>query len=296
MFLVTGLDGLVSSSLIAVLLDSGQEFAVLTRRCQNPAQYPYPVIVADLLNPEETSARLSGLAFDAVFHAAAAMDGVADVQLDNAGNYLNAVMTKNLLAGLDAASVGTFVQTSSIDVYGPETFGRPVTEDSPLMPATDYGKSKLASETIVRRWSAASMRPALILRVTQMFGEKDRTGKFIPAVMKKIKAGLPVTVFGDGKDLRDYLYSHDAARLALNLCQKGCRGTFNLASGTSRSLRDMLEKIVLISGKTVDVNYQKRVGQRVDYRLDTDKLMSALPRFRFTDIDEALRKTYDHIL
>jgi UDP-glucose 4-epimerase len=296
MLLVTGQEGLLSSALISVLHDSGHEVVVLTRRCEAPCQYPYKVIIADLLNAEQVKNSLAGLAFKGVFHAAAAMDGVAAQQTDDAGHYLNAVMTKNLLDALEPGALGKFVQVSSIDVYDPAALSVPVTECSGVKPSTEYGRSKLVSEETLQQWSLNCGVPNLILRVTQVFGEKDRTRKFIPSVIKRIKSGLPVDVFGDGEDLRDYIYSHDVARLTHELFRKGCCGTFNLATGTSRSLKELLNKIVLVSGRDIEVNYGQRKQKQLDYRFDVGKLMTALPGFEWTDFDKALRRTYDHIL
>ncbi|MEN8729693.1 MAG: NAD(P)-dependent oxidoreductase [Desulfuromonadales bacterium] len=296
MLLVTGLDGLVSSALISVMNDAGDDLVVLTRRCAEPHRYPCKIITADLLHATQIKECLAGLAFDVVFHAAAAMDGVAETQTDSAGNYMNAVMTANLLDALEVRALRKFVQISSIDVYNPEALREPVTETTDVKPATEYGKSKLASERKVQQWSRTCGVPNLILRVTQVFGEKDRTRKFIPSAIKRIKAGLPVEIFGNGEDLRDYIYSHDVAHLALELFRKDCGGIFNIATGTSRSLGELLREIILVSGKEVEVQYSSRRQKKLDYRFDTGKLKKALPGFELTDFNRALRQTYDHLL
>jgi UDP-glucose 4-epimerase len=239
---------------------------------------------------------LAGLPFKGVFHAAAAMDGVAETQTDAAGNYLNAVMTANLLDALETRVLRKFVQVSSVDVYDPEALQVPVSESSDVNPATEYGKGKLASEKMVQQWSRACGVPNLILRVTQVFGEQDRTRKFIPSVIKMIKTGQPVEVFGDGKDLRDYIYSQDVARIARELFREDLSGIFNLATGTSRSLAELLRQIILFSGKEVEVHYNSRRQKKLDYRFDTGKLKQALPDLEWTDFNRALRRTYDHIL
>ena len=295
MLLVTGLDGLLSSSMIRSILDSGQDLVVLTRQCLDATSFPHPVIVADLLNPEQVKACLSGRKFEGVFHVAAAMDGVSDHQVDHFGGYINSVMTNNLLEALGPDRVDKFVLVSSIDVYDPAAFSSPVTETAKLKPATDYGKSKLESELRVQKWSQQYGVPTLILRVTQVFGAKDRTRKFIPSVIRKIKSGLPVEVFGEGDDLRDYLYCHDFARLAMQLYQKNADGIFNLATGVSQSLNEVLEAIVRVSGKEVAVNYHQRTTQKLDYRFDNSKLIETVPDFKFTEMDRALHETYVHL-
>ena len=85
------------------------------------------------------------------------------------------------------------------------------------------------------------------------------------------------------------------ARLALALYQKNAAGVYNLATCTSRSLKEVLETIILISGREVAVRYNARNRERLDYRFDNRKLTSLLPDFKFTDFDRALQETYDHI-
>jgi len=295
MHLITGLNGILSSALIQTFLESAQEISVLTRGCDNPKQYPFCVIEADLLDLEQTSRCLEDLKIDGIIHSAAAMHGVAISQFDNAGNYLNSVMTRNLLKSLEGNLPERFVLVSSVDVYGPEAYQNPANESSELNPVTDYGKSKLESEYLVEQWSETHKLSSLILRLTQIFGPNDRTHKFIPSVIRNIKSDQPVDLFGEGEDLRDYIFSRDAARLVLDLYEKNAEGVYNLATGTSRTLREVLNKIIFISGKKIEVRYKTRNRKRLDYRFDNSKLTSFLPDFKFSDFDKALRETYDLI-
>ena len=223
------------------------------------------------------------------------MDGVVDTQIDSSGNYLNVRMTKNLVAALTSCPPSHFTFISSIDVYDPSVFAQSVTEKAELSPATEYGKSKLESEQVVEDWARVLDITPLILRVTQIYGEKDRTRKLIPSVISRIKDGKAVQLFGDGSDLRDYIYSRDVARLALELHKKNASGIYNLTTGQSRSLEEVIGQLICISGEKVEIEYHERSKKRVDYRFDCRKVASILPDFEFTDFKKSLRDTYDHM-
>jgi nucleoside-diphosphate-sugar epimerase len=223
---------------------------------------------------------LHGVDFDAVCHAAAHIPGQG--KADYAPNVR---MTEHLLQSLDRR-LSVFCFISTLDVYGPPA--GVLTEGSPLAPSTPYAESKLRCEELVRAYAASTGTPLLVLRMTHLYGPGERPLKFIPKAIAAAVDGRPITVYGDGADLRDYLYVDDAAHAVAGVLGKPVAGTYNVASGTSVSIRDVAERIASMTGGRIE--YLPREKPRVDYRFDTRALQQTTGFVPRVPLEEGLRR------
>ena len=200
----------------------------------------------------------------------------------------NVQMAWNLVSGARDENVDSLIYFSSVDVYG-RSPRLPMSETTPLDPDTWYGLSKATSEWIVRE-ELGTKRPTCILRLPGIFGcaPNDRSviGRFVSTIRQEGK----VYLHGDGEVLRDYVFASDLCRAVEHLVARRVSGTFNLATGTSVSLRQILEAIRVVLGVDFEVVHLPADAERsFDMRYDTAKLSAALGEFDFSPLSAGIR-------
>jgi UDP-glucose 4-epimerase len=184
------------------------------------------------------------------------------------------------------------VYFSSTAVYGDATTNLAITEDAPLAPNSLYAHAKVAAEGALRHAAERAGVPLLILRPCMVYGPGDTARPYGPGgfLHSAVREGK-VRVFGDGSELRDYLFVSDLAEIAIALALGGASGVLNLASGTSHSFQQVLEAVRAVAGHPIEVVNTPRERPRTDQRFDLTRLHAALPSLRFTPLDVGLTRT-----
>ena len=202
-------------------------------------------------------------------------------------------LTGNLLAAL-SAHPAKLVHLSTLDVYAPPAGDAVLSETSPLAPVSAYALSKQKAEQLCHDLTHRHAVPCITARLTQIFGPGDPSQKFIPNMIRKARAGLPIELFGDGSDLRDFLFVDDAATLLAALTENmGASGIFNVASGTSRSLNDVLTIASGILRRELAVKLLPRKKALLNYRFDIAKLNGATSITSFNSFATSLERTFN---
>ena len=200
----------------------------------------------------------------------------------------NVQMAWNLVSAARDANVESLVYFSSVDVYG-RTPKLPMSEKTSLNPDTWYGLSKYASEWIV--WEELGSKfPTCLLRIPGIFGRSrnDRSviGQLIASIRKEGKA----YIHGDGKLLRDYVFAPDLCQVVERLITRKASGTFNVATGTSVSLLQILEAVREALGIEFEVVHLPANAERsFDMRYDIARLSAAIGKFHFSPLSAGIR-------
>jgi nucleoside-diphosphate-sugar epimerase len=228
--------------------------------------------------------RFGGKPFTVIFLA------VVNKDVDNSYSAFldNVQMAWNLVWAARDANIESVVYFSSVDVYG-RAPKLPMSETTALNPDTWYGLSKSTSEWIVRA-ELGSKFPTCLLRIPGIFGRsrKDRSviGRLIATIRKEAKA----YIHGDGKLLRDYVFAPDLCEVAERLVTRKASGTFNVATGTSVSLLQILKVIREALGIDFEIVHLPPNEERsFDMRYDTSKLSAAIGKFHFSPLTAGIR-------
>lgn len=289
--LVTGAHGFLGRALARHLASRNHEITALTRRSSPSLPPTARTLEAELLDAQATADALRGEYFDAVIHAAAitpAASGDAQQPVTHEGNVL---LTGNLLAALSTPPA-KLVHLSTLDVYAQPTGDTVLSEISALDPVSPYACSKLKAERLCDEWAQCHAVPCTTARLTQVFGPGDSSQKFIPSVIRKVRTGSPIELYGDGSDLRDFLFVDDAATLLASLTEnKSASGVFNVASGASRSLNDVLSALAGITNHELVIEHLPRKKALVNYRFDVAKLNAATSNMPLSSFATALERT-----
>ena len=167
---------------------------------------------------------------------------------------VNATATLTLLAACRKAGVPKFVYVSSSEVYGTAKWV-PMTEDYPASPCTVYGASKLAGECYTRAYYRTYAYPTVVVRPFNTYGPRSHhegdSGEVIPKFMLRGLAGLPMVVFGDGTQTRDFTYVTDTAAGILLAGEKdeAVGDTINIGSGREVTINDLSRQVAEITGR-----------------------------------------------
>lgn len=146
----------------------------------------------------------------------------------------------------------TLIHCSSSEAYGTAQYV-PMDEDHPLVPNTPYAASKASSDQIVLAYQRTFGIDALIVRPFNNFGPRQNPGTYagiIPIVIKKVLAGKPVEVFGDGEQTRDFIFVRDTANAFVKLYKaESTRGlVINVATGLETSVNDLVSRLLDVLG------------------------------------------------
>jgi len=198
----------------------------------------------------------------------------------------NMIIAKALMRALDVP-LSHVVNVSSDAVYADST--RPLTEDSSAAPDSLHGVMHLARELMFR---AAAKAPLAIVRPTLIYGPGDPHNGYGPNRFRRQAAhGEGVALFGDGEERRDHVYIADVAELIACVLYRRSSGNLNIATGTVLSFREIAERVIGLSGRSVPLVRIPRAGSvpHNGYRaFDISVSRAAFPEFSYTPLAEGL--------
>lgn len=174
----------------------------------------------------------------------------------------------------------------------------PLCETEPLAPISYYGLSKLMIEDSIRFASRVQGLRYLIIRPSNPYGHgQDLNGKqgFIAVAIGNVLAGKPITVWGDGTAVRDYIYIDDLTTAVAGLLtrEEAINMTFNIGSGVGCRVNDVIKVLEKVASEPVVVKYMPARKADVSFViLDTQRLRNFIP-FEPITVEEGVKKFYD---
>lgn len=188
--------------------------------------------------------------------------------------------------------------SSAGTVYG-TTIGK-VPENSDKKPFSPYGITKLAMENFLNYYKAKYGLEYDIYRVSNVYGEGQDVGKglgIINTFLEKIITHKMVKIFGNGESTRNYIYVKDVAELlTLSVKKLESSDDYNISSNTTLSINSLVQIVKQIVEEEFEVIHEKgRQSDNLHIDLDNSKILQQFPSFRFTDINEGVRKTYHNL-
>jgi len=160
--------------------------------------------------------------------------------------------TQVLLEAARNHDVGRFVHISTDEVYGSVTEGR-FTEDSPLRPNSPYAASKAAADLLCRAYHISYGVPVMVTRSSNNYGPYQFPEKLIPLMIRNALAGMDLPVYGEGAQVRDWLYVEDNCRAIGMVLMKGRPGEiYNIGGGSERRNIEVVEMICRALGERLN--------------------------------------------
>jgi dTDP-glucose 4,6-dehydratase len=198
---------------------------------------------------------------------------------------------------LDAArrlGTGKFVHVSTDEVYGSLEPPAEATEDFPLNPSSPYSASKAGSDLLARSYYVTYRMPVSITRASNNYGPHQFPEKLIPLMIANALEDRPLPVYGDGMQVRDWLYVDDHCRGLLAVLRKGRAGEiYNIGGNRSLPNLEVVHKLLAATGKPESlIQYvQDRPGHDRRYALSSEKLTRETGWEPRVDFESGLART-----
>ena len=238
--------------------------------------------------------------FEAVVHLAAQtmVNASIDDPIYDSDNNIRG--TINILEACRKTGVRRIVFSSTAAVYG-DVNAVPVLEDFTTDPLSFYGLSKLTVEKYLKLYQKLYGLEYVILRYANVYGERQGDGGeggVISIFMKLLAQNKALTIHGDGKQSRDFVYAGEIANanwLALNT--ENINDIYNISTQTETSINELVETLEIIAGKKFDITYgAPRQGDILRSVLSNDKASEKIGYKVETSLAEGLRRTYQYFV
>lgn len=238
---------------------------------------------------------------DAVAHLAAVASVQASMEDPVRTHQVNFDGTLNLLEASRRHGIKRFVYACSAAVYG-DAAAVPVSEEAATRPLSPYAVDKLAGEQYLLHYQRVHGLAATSFRFFNIYGPRqDPSSPYsgvISIFVERLKRNLPVTVYGDGKQTRDFVYVADLADLLARAVRgvEGSGGVFNVGTGRPHSLLQLLENLEKLSGKKIERRHEPaRAGDILQSCADVTHLTDIFGSAPATPFEQGLKKLLESL-
>ena len=316
--LVTGGAGFIGSAVVRLAISRGLQvinvdaltYAACLDNVASVAEAPgYTFEQADIRDRMALDRVFAAHRPDAVMHLAA--ESHVDRSIDGPGDFIdtNITGTFNLLEaarkywGAGAKPDGfRFHHVSTDEVFGTLGATGQFTEDTAYDPRSPYSASKAASDHLVRAWGETYGLPVVLSNCSNNYGPFHFPEKLIPVVILNALAGKPIPIYGDGSNVRDWLYVEDHADALLCVLQRGrVARSYNIGGENECSNLDLVRRICAIldaraprgQGSYADLItfVTDRPGHDARYAIDPSRMREELGWRPSVTVEEGLEKT-----
>ena len=305
---MTGGAGFIGSNLVDALIDRGHDVAVLDNLSTGKRPNLEPAIaagaevhVADLTDEGAIYALLETVAPEVVFHLAAQIDVRHSVERPAVDAAINVLGTINVLEAARRAGVRRLVNTSTGGgLYG-DADVLPTPEDYPIRPLAPYGQSKYAAEGYCALYQRLHGLSTVSLRYGNVYGPRqDVHGEagVVAIFCGCLIDGRSPTVFGDGRQTRDWVEVSDVVGANLAAAESELTGPVNIGHGTETSVLDLLAALREVGGGAAVPEPQfapDRPGEVRRSCLDVTRARSELGWRAAVGLAEGLRRVLDSV-
>jgi dTDP-glucose 4,6-dehydratase len=204
--------------------------------------------------------------------------------------------TFTLLEAARRLGVARFVHVSTDEVYGSLAAPLEATEEFPLNASSPYSASKAGSDLLARSYFVTYKLPVLITRASNNYGPYQFPEKLIPLMITNAFEDHRLPVYGDGQQVRDWLYVDDHCRGIMAVLEKGREGEiYNIGGNRSLPNLDVVHKVLQLTGKPDSlIEYVKdRPGHDRRYALSSEKLTHETGWAPLTNFETGLKETID---
>lgn len=302
--LITGGAGFIGSNFIHYIIKKYPEYKIINldkltyagnlenlKDIENNSNYKF--IKGDIADKKIVDEIFKSRKIDAVVNFAA--ESHVDRSIEDPGIFIQTDIygTYILLEAVKKYDCKLFLQISTDEVYGSIINGS-FKEDDPLKPNSPYSASKAGAEMIARSFFKTYGTPVIITRTSNNFGPYQYPEKLIPLFVTNLIDNIKVPLYGDGMNVRDWIYVYDNCTALDLVLHKGKVGeVYNIGAGNEKPNIWITRKLVEILGKSEDMiePVTDRLGHDRRYSVDCSKIRRKFEWNTSYNFEEALEKT-----
>ena len=306
--LVTGGYGFIGSNFINLLLNKKEVSKIINIDCMTYAadinNIPICKVENHMIDIIECDVMYELLTNNNITHV---IHFAAESHVDNSISSPNKFITTNIngtFSLLEASrkyrKLKRFHHISTDEVYGSLGDEGYFTETTPYSPRSPYSASKAASDHLVNAYHHTYKLPITISNCSNNYGPNQNEEKLIPKIIKNIYSGKKVPIYGNGKNVRDWLYVSDHCEAIWDILTKGSNGeTYNIGGDCERNNIEILDLICIEMGADINdfIEYvEDRKGHDFRYAIDFAKINSLLGWSPKVSFNEGIKKTIDYYI
>ncbi|WP_174614786.1 dTDP-glucose 4,6-dehydratase [Virgibacillus ihumii] len=305
--LITGGAGFIGSNFVQYMLKNYPEYEVVNldaltyagnlenlKKLENSQNYTF--VKGDITDRATVDALFQKENFDAVVNFA------AESHVDRSINEPDVFVSTNIMGTqvlLDVAkkyNTQKYVQVSTDEVYGSLDTDGSFTENSPIAPNSPYSASKASADLLVRSYYKTYNFPVNITRCSNNYGAYQFPEKLIPLMINNVREGREIPIYGDGQNVRDWIYVEDHSRALDRVLHDGKPGEiYNIGSNNEHSNLDMAKMLLNLmdAPESLITFVPDRKGHDFRYAIDASKISTELgwePGYSF---ETGLQETVD---
>jgi UDP-glucose 4-epimerase len=296
--LVTGGAGFIGSNLTKALVEKGHQVVVLDNLLRGNK------IAHDVFNEfikgdvrDEDLVLSSSKGCDYIFHFAAVLgvDVVADNPVDTMD--VEVIGTRNVVMAAQQNNVSKILYASTSGIYGHSAIESALTEEVLVDPRTSYAMAKRYNEIYLASHFQERGMNSISLRFFNVYGHNQDNRMVVPRFFEQAMINEPLTVFGSGKQTRDFTYIDDTVEACLRLMDVAGSHIVNIANETEYCIDDLGQRIISICKASSPLQFIDAPVKRYDYEVErrvgsSDKLFKLTGYKPLTSLDEGLQLIY----
>jgi UDP-glucose 4-epimerase len=280
---ITGATGFIGSKVLNQLLESNAEITVLSSR-EIPGVHTVPS--RNYQFDENYLAEQGCADVEVLLHIGAYIPKKGSEANDLEKTTGNISSTMALLEAKWGA-LKKIVFISTVDVYG--SYDGVIDENSPTIPDTLYGWSKLYGEQMIKNFCQQNALDCEILRLGHVYGRGEEVyRKAMPVMIDNALHGNDIQIFGDGKAIRTFIHVNDVVNAIVNAVELDGFNLINVVGNEETTINELAEKIVKFSGADIKIIHKEYSVPNRNLRFNNHRLMTLLLP-RLTSFDDGLR-------
>ena len=302
--LVTGGAGFIGSHLVDYLINNNHEVIVLDNLSQGDklssnARRNIKFVKGDICDDNLINKITKGCNY--IYHFAAVL-GV-DIVANNHKKTMDteAIGMKNIVNSAIKNNIEKIIYASTSGVYGKSFFEKSVTEDFNVDPVTSYAVAKRYNEIYLKAIWKQYQISSLAIRYFNVYGPKQDDRMVIPRFFSQANENKPITIFGDGKQTRDFTFIDDAIKRTFDIAEKINKGSeiFNICGDNEYTIKNVATKIKNLCNSSSKITTQEVPSNRNEFEVQrrtgsSKKINQFIGDYKYIDLNIGLKLVKDY--